>query len=112
MALADLASTENGRVHRPRQVSATERRGKRAGAAAPRRGRKLGATELHIFVFCKSGRVPALDLSTGAMVKSRVERFFDASKSWFPREALESTGSDVIGCDWAFASIKLETALL
>ena len=48
MTLADLASTENGRVHRPRQVSATERRGKRAGAASPRR--KLGATEVHIFV--------------------------------------------------------------
>ena len=53
-----------------------------------------------------------LDLSTGAMVKSRGERFFDTSKGWFPREAPESTDSDVIGCDWAFASIKLETALL
>ena len=48
MTLADLASAENGRVHRPRQVFATERRGKRAGAALPRR--KLGATEVHIFV--------------------------------------------------------------
>ena len=87
---------------------------KRAPAAAfwAPQGRKLGGTGLHTFVFCKSGRVPALDLSTGAMVKSRVERFFDCSKGWFPREAPESTGSDVIGCDWAFASIKLETALL